>query len=55
LVVVSVEADAHRSEDKAPDPTSGSSIDQPSNVALAADFFDSIGQTLPNATPDGHV
>jgi hypothetical protein len=40
---VSVEADAHRGEDKAPDPTSCSPIiNQPSLVALAADFFDSI-------------
>jgi hypothetical protein len=45
---VSLEADAHRGEDKAPDPTSCSSIiDQPSLVALAADFFDSID---PNRT-----
>src|SRR6202008_252543 len=45
---VSVEADAYRGEDKAPDPTSCSSItDQPNLVALAADFFDSIGQLLP--------
>src|SRR6188508_3308220 len=39
----SVEGDAHRGEDKTPYPTSCSSIiHQPSLVALAANFFDSI-------------